>query len=322
MSDSEQRRVLLVEDDDGSAEKYIDWLRADGRQVERAAAADEARRIAVSFRPDVIILDLQIPTSAGRTDEDVEHGLSVLRDLVKADPFRPVVVATAHSRNTSLMRSVMQVNRGGGFIFKEDPDLRRALVKAIAVALESPAYLTRQKVQAFEVLVGKNPPEEEIRAFLAKNWRAIVGPKYTACHSPYEIDRGLKVDLMFERPDGFPDLWELKRPNQKIFKPYNDRRHLSDDCAKAVGQLMEYIDRAEKLSKEPGSYEARKGVRVWMHRPRGIVVIGRDGDEGEKDRLALENSFYAGISILTYDDLLRGARDLLAYLREHRNGVE
>jgi CheY-like chemotaxis protein len=320
MSDGGAKRVLLVEDDDENAEAYTDWLKAQGYGVERASAAEEGVQVAEAFKPDVVVLDLQLPSKPGRTDERTEHGFRVLDELLKTDPFRPIVVASAHSKDRELMRQVMQRNRGGHFVFKDDKDLRAALIKAVAVALESPAYVASTTVRAFEALIERTPGEEEIRTFLRKNWRTIVGPRYRECHSPYPIDRGLKVDLLFMRHDGFPDIWELKRPDQPVFKTYNDRMHHSTECARAVGQLMEYIDLAEKQTGGELSFEARTGFAGSLHRPRGVVVIGRRASRWERDRLALDNSFMAGITILTYDDLIEGAREILTFLRDYRNG--
>lgn len=320
MSQSPQQRVLLVEDDDQNAEDYTEWLRGAGYLVERARSAEDALTLADSFRPDAIILDLQIPSQPGRTDEDTAHGLRTLAELSKLDPFRPIVVATAHKDNAELMRAVMQRNRGGHFLFKSEHQLKIALLNAVKVAFESPAYIGSRAVRAFEELVEKNEKEEKYREALKKNWRILLGPKYRECHSPYEVGRGVKVDLLFVRHDGFPDLWELKRPDQPVFEAYNDRLHQSKECIRAVGQLMEYIDAAEKQPVGPQSPEAKRGIRVALNRPRGYVVIGRRKDEVEHDRLALENSFFAGITILTYDDLIEGAREVLTFLRDYRNG--
>jgi CheY-like chemotaxis protein len=318
---SDPRKILLVEDDDANAEAAIEWLRDQKYLVERAAATEDGIQLAAAFKPDVVVLDLQIPSRPRGTDERTENGFRVLDELLRADPFRPIVVATAHSKNRELMRQVMQRNRGGHFLFKDDEDLKGALVKAVAIALESPAYVASATVRAFEALVNKNPKEDEIRSFLKNNWRILLGPRYRECHTAYEIDRGLKVDLLFIRNDGFPDIWELKRPDQPVLQPYNDRLHHSAECARAVGQLMEYIDLAEKQTGGALSYEVRRGMRMSLHRPRGVVVIGRTGDARERDWLALDNSFMAGITILTYDDLIDGAREILTFLRDFRNGV-
>jgi CheY-like chemotaxis protein len=320
MNDGPARRVLVVEDDETSAELAIEWLQNQRYQVERAAAAEDALLVAEQFQPDVVVLDLQIPSKPGRADEHTDHGLRVLDELLRAEPFRPVVVATAHSRNRDLMRQVLQRNRGGHFLVKNEEDLRVALPRAVAVALENPAYVARSTVRAFEALIERNPGEEEIRRFLQKHWRALLGPRYQDCYAQYQIDRGVRVDLLFLRHDGFPDLWELKRPDQPVFKLYNDRLHHSEECARAVGQLMEYIDLAERQTGGELSYEVREGLRVSLHRPRGFVVIGRTKSKRECDRLALDNSFMAGITILTYDDLIEEAREVLTFLRDYRNG--
>lgn len=321
MNSGATKRVLLVEDDDENAELYTGWLKAQPYDVARAAALEDAVELSRSFHPDVVVLDLQIPSKPGLTDESTDNGFRALDALLKGDPFRPILVATAHSHNRELMRHVMQRNRGGHFLFKDDRDLKAALIKAVAVALESPAYVASNTVRAFEALIAKNPREDEIRIFIRDNWRKLLGPRYKECHSPYEIDRGLKVDLLFLRHDGFPDIWELKRPDQPVFQPYNERLHHSTECARAVGQLMEYLDRAEKQAGGAGSYEERKGFRGALHRPRGVVVIGRTIDKREQDRLALDNSFLTGITIMTYDDLIQGAREVLTFLRDYRNGA-
>lgn len=326
MNIATKSRVFVVEDDDENAEKYVDWLRTDGYEVERAADAEEARHNITEFQPDVVVLDLQIPSANKALDEDIEHGMGVLKHFVEAEPFRPVVITTAHGRNPEIVRRVLQITRGGAFLHK-DESVKTALLKVVATALQSPAYVASKKVKAFEDIVA-NPPrdtntwENDIRKELHKNWRVLVGPQYKDCHSPYPIHQDMNADLLFVRPDGYADIWELKLPNDPIFEKYNHRKRLSKESSTGIGQLIEYIDRAEKTPLDFQDYAIRRAGGTFVHRPRGILVIGRDHDDVERDRLALENSFYAGIRIMTYDDLLRGARDLLKYLREHRNGFD
>lgn len=321
MTDNTQnKRLLLVEDDDQNAEDYLEWLRTAGYEVERARSAEDGQSLAESFHPDMIILDLQIPSQPGRADEDTKFGLATLQQLTLSDPFRPIVVATAHKNNAELMREVMQRNRGGHYLFKSERDLKGNLLRAVSLALASPAYVGSRAVRAFEELVEQNQKEDKYREFIKKNWRILLGPKYRECKSPHDVDRGAAVDLLFVRHDGFPDLWELKRPDQPVFEPYNTRLHQSKECSTAVGQMIEYLDMAEKQVSRPNSYEATRGLRVDLNRPRGYVVIGRRKDDRERDRLALENRFLSGITILTYDDLIEGAREVLLFLRDYRNG--
>lgn len=316
-----QTRILLVEDYAVTAQEYREALEARHYEVESAAAVSEALHREADFQPDVVLLDLSLPSVPGATDESPERGLRALEELVHRDPFRPVIVVTAHSRDRELMREVLQRNHGGAFLFKDDPDIEMALVQAVAVALASPAYQASRTVQAFAALIRKSAPEGELRAFLNRHWRIILGPEYRECHTEYAIARGVKADLLMIRHDGTPDIWELKRPDHPLFVPYNNRLHHSIECARAVGQVMEYIDYAERETQGPLSYEARKGLSLSLHRPRGYVVIGRYSSHAQRDRLRLENSFLARLSILTYDDLEERGRQLLYFLRDHRSGA-
>jgi len=166
MIDEKNASILVIEDNDASAGTYVRLLEEEKYLVQRAAAMNEGIQKADAFRPDVILLDLQIPSEPGLADEDVAHGLSTLDALLKAAPFRPVVIVTAHSRDRELMRSVLQRNRGGAFVFKDEDDLELAMKKAVAVALASPAYRMSKTVEAFRALVDRNEEEETYRKFI------------------------------------------------------------------------------------------------------------------------------------------------------------
>ncbi len=59
------RRVLVVDDVEDSASSLAALLRMDGNQVEKAADGLEAIRLAESFKPDLILLDLGMPNLDG-----------------------------------------------------------------------------------------------------------------------------------------------------------------------------------------------------------------------------------------------------------------
>lgn len=148
VEDTPAARVLLVEDDDGNATDYLAWLRDGRHTVQRAKAASDAAELADSFEPDVVLLDMQIPSVPEAADADVVHGLRTLDELVRRDPFRPVVVVTAHSRNRELMRDVLQRTHGGQFVFKDDRNLEQSLLNAVAVAVNQPAFRMSRAVRA------------------------------------------------------------------------------------------------------------------------------------------------------------------------------
>lgn len=312
--------LLLVEDNDAEAGDFRAWLGAD-YDIHHAAALEDGARLAEQLKPSVVLLDLQIPSMPRAADEATAHGLALLERLVALDPFRPIVVVTAHSRDRELMRAVLQRTRGGQFVFKDDPDLEQSLRTAIAVALQSTAWQMARTVREFRALVEAAHGEDVYRKFIHDHWRVLLGPEYIDCKSPYEFSRGAEIDLFAIRPDGFADLWELKRPSDALFTQYNRWFHHSPACAKAVGQLMDYIRLAEKEPQSPGrSYDQHRGIHVDLNRPRGFVVIGRYREPLHRERLRLDNSFLAGLRILTYDDLIERAEQLVAFVRDARNG--
>ena len=319
MKDAAKIKVLVVEDNKATAGDLLRWLKAADFMVEHALAAQEAIAAAVAFHPDVVLLDLQIPSAANLPDENVEHGFRVLDAFLAAEPFRPVCVVTAHSKG-ELVRRAVQKTRGGPFVFKDADDLQREVLRAVDVALAGPAYKMSKTVREFRALVDKNEPEDVYRKFIHQHWGAILGPEYQDVRSPYPITRGGEIDLLAVRWDGFPDLWELKRPSDPVFKDYNGWLHHSVECARAIGQLMSYYDAAEKEPHGALGYEGRRGVTVHLQRPRGFVVIGRYKNDAERERLRLENSFLAGLAVLTYDDLIERAEQFLMFLLQHRNG--
>ena len=81
--------VLLVEDNETNQMLTTAVLLRDGYRVQAASTAEEARALIGSERPDIILMDLQLPG---------QDGLAFTRAL-KNDPLTagiPVVAMTAH----------------------------------------------------------------------------------------------------------------------------------------------------------------------------------------------------------------------------------
>jgi len=82
--------VLLVEDNETNQMLTMAVLLRDGYRVQAASTAEEARALIGSERPDVILMDLQLPG---------QDGLAFTRAL-KNDPLTagiPVIAMTAHA---------------------------------------------------------------------------------------------------------------------------------------------------------------------------------------------------------------------------------
>jgi hypothetical protein len=194
----------------------------------------------------------------------------------------------------------------------------------------NPAYTMSRSVRRFRAMLDEDLSEDDYRKFIATHWKVLLGPEYKDCRSPYEVSRAAilvlraEQDLFAVRHDDSPDLWELKRPQDPVFRRYNDWRLHSEATAKAFGQMIDYCDLVRRDPQVVRSYEARKGLgAVQLSRPRGFVVIGRytgstEERKAQRDRVRLENSYYAGLTLMTYDDLVERAEQFIGFLRGYR----
>lgn len=60
-----KKKILLVEDDDTLSESYIQRFEAEGFEIKRVQNGEDALTAALSFKPDLIILDIMMPKVDG-----------------------------------------------------------------------------------------------------------------------------------------------------------------------------------------------------------------------------------------------------------------
>jgi two-component system nitrogen regulation response regulator GlnG len=106
--------VLLVIDDEQSVRySFRRVLEGDGVQVLTAATAAEGLAQVQAQRPDVVVLDLQLPDRSG---------LEVFQDIQALDPRRPVIFITAHGTTETALEAMKR----GAFDYLVKPvDLER-----------------------------------------------------------------------------------------------------------------------------------------------------------------------------------------------------
>jgi two-component system phosphate regulon response regulator PhoB len=92
------KRLLLVEDDNALANVYITRLQAEGFDVRRVANGEEALAAALSYKPDLIILDVMMPKVSGF---DV---LDILRNTPETANLK-IVMLTALSQDSDKERA-------------------------------------------------------------------------------------------------------------------------------------------------------------------------------------------------------------------------
>ena len=60
-------RILIVEDSDDVRESYVRWFEAAGYEVSQARDGEQAWSLSRHHRPDVVLLDIELPGMNGYT---------------------------------------------------------------------------------------------------------------------------------------------------------------------------------------------------------------------------------------------------------------
>lgn len=98
MDNSHPKRILLVEDDDALANVYLTRLQAENFDVRRVANGEEALAAALSYKPDLVLLDVMMPKVSGF---DV---LDILRNTPETANLK-IVMLTALSQDSDKQRA-------------------------------------------------------------------------------------------------------------------------------------------------------------------------------------------------------------------------
>ena len=86
-SEKSGKKVLVVDDENNICTLYKIMFTREGYNVEIAKNGEEAIRIAETFEPDIVLLDVMMPGI---------NGLDVLHALKRQNPSLPVILHSAH----------------------------------------------------------------------------------------------------------------------------------------------------------------------------------------------------------------------------------
>src|ERR1700729_2111811 len=92
------KRILLVEDDDALANVYVTRLQAEGFDVRRVANGEDALASALSYNPNLVLLDVMMPKVSGF---DV---LDILRNTPETANLK-IIMLTALSQDSDKERA-------------------------------------------------------------------------------------------------------------------------------------------------------------------------------------------------------------------------
>ncbi len=93
------KKILIVEDDDSLANVYITRLQAEGFDTKRVPNGEDALAVAISYAPDLVLLDVMMPKVSGF---DV---LDILRNTPETVNVK-VVMLTALSQDADRERAI------------------------------------------------------------------------------------------------------------------------------------------------------------------------------------------------------------------------
>lgn len=97
-SNSSAKRILLVEDDDALANVYLMRLQAEGFDTRRVNNGEDALAAAISYHPDLVLLDVMMPKVSGF---DV---LDILRNTPETANLK-IIMLTALSQDSDKERA-------------------------------------------------------------------------------------------------------------------------------------------------------------------------------------------------------------------------
>ncbi len=92
------KRILFVEDDDALANVYITRLQAEGFDVRRVSNGEDALATALSYSPNLVLLDVMMPKVSGFDVLDILRNTPETRNL-------KIIMLTALSQESDRARA-------------------------------------------------------------------------------------------------------------------------------------------------------------------------------------------------------------------------
>ncbi len=155
-------RVLIIDDEKDIVESLSNILTLEGYSVLKAYRGYDGLKIALSERPDIVLLDIKMP---------VVDGLEVLEKLKENGFDNPVIIISGHG---DIKTAVDAVQRGA-FDFLEKPLGAEQVLMALKNAISSKRRETKDIQQDSFVLIGQSEAFKKVLA-VAKRVARTTAP--------------------------------------------------------------------------------------------------------------------------------------------------
>jgi hypothetical protein len=235
-------------------------------------------------------------------------------DRVNADSLRQLLETVSAGGKAAVVADVLST-------VGDDPETLRALVTRglenpeasgqAAAALNLARYSTER--DEFKALMAANAPERSYQAHLQKNpW--MFGSEYSELLPRRVWTRDEEQDFMLRRTvDGYIEAIEIKTTLNGaalfVHDGSRDMYYPQSDLSRAIGQVMQYL---EELDADRHRIRSRDDEDT--NKIRAKIIIGRDGDQAQQQALRRLNGHLHRIEVLTFDQLVRIAEQVLAAL--------
>ncbi len=144
----------------------------------------------------------------------------------------------------------------------------------------------------------------------------MFGSEYSELLDRRRWTRDEQQDFMLRRTaDGYLEMIEIKTPLNGASLFLEDRSHATyyhrQELAMVLGQVTHYLEQLDA-----NQFTIQSKDRESVSKIRAKVIIGRDGDDGQGEALRRLNGHLHRIEILTFDQLLRIAKQVVRYLEQ------
>lgn len=276
-----------------------------------AAAVQFMQAACAGSMPDSSGDFLVVPAAKGLDASAVQRGLNELSAAGQTDVLTGLLHRLTHERSAAveLLRRVAA-----------DPDA----YAGAAAMLTYGRY--RQALNRLAKLVEQGCKEQELQTLLSANpW--MFGAEYSENLSGHRaLTRDTQQDFVLRRTaDGYIEVVEIKTPLPGVdlfrFDKSRSSHYAGPELSAAVGQVERYI---EELEADRHAILARDGIDTLKVRAK--VIIGHDGDEGQRTALRRHNGHLHRVEVLTFDQLIAIARrttdHLFAAAKSSREGAD
>jgi len=234
-------------------------------------------------------------------------------DRLKRQAILQIVNAISTSDKVASISELLLQLRG-------NPDLLHLLARRVAedpqVSKEATAAFNFARftaaVEKLEELIESDALETLFQNHLAEHpW--MFGSEYSELLDRRKYTRDEQQDFMVRRTaDGYLEVIEIKRPlaGKPLFKYDISHKayYPSEELSKVIGQVTKYL---EKLDGDRNTINYDLGEDVTKIRAK--IIIGQNGDAEQRKALRRLNGHLHRIEILTFDQLLQIARQVVKY---------